>query len=88
MKHIVDHARMHKDTITWRGLEVSRIEAFSDSVFGFAITLLVVSLEVPKDFDDLLNNLSGFFALVFVLFSFSRFGITRTYFSGGMGCRT
>ena len=29
------------------GCEVSRIEGFSDAVFGFALTLLVVSLEVP-----------------------------------------
>ena len=29
------------------GREVSRIEGFSDAVFGFALTLLVVSLEVP-----------------------------------------
>ena len=32
----------------WRGHEVSRIEALNDAVFAFAITLLVVSLEVPK----------------------------------------
>ena len=34
----------------WRGKEISRIEGLSDAVFGFAITLLVVSLEVPKKF--------------------------------------
>lgn len=33
-----------------RGHEVSRIEALSDAVFGFAITLLVVVLEVPQTF--------------------------------------
>lgn len=32
----------------WRGEGVSRIEGLRDTVFGFAITLLVVSLEVPK----------------------------------------
>jgi hypothetical protein len=31
-----------------RSNEISRIEGLSDSVFGFAITLLVVSLGVPK----------------------------------------
>ena len=31
-----------------RAYEVSRIEGFSDAVFGFALTLLVVSLEMPE----------------------------------------
>lgn len=31
-------------------------------MFGFAVTLLVVSLEVPKTFDELLVTMRGFFA--------------------------
>jgi uncharacterized membrane protein len=45
-----------------RGHEVKRIEAFSDAVFAFAVTLLIVSLEVPKSFEELLVTMRGFFA--------------------------
>jgi uncharacterized membrane protein len=45
-----------------RGHEVKRIEAFTDAVFAFAVTLLIVSLEVPKNFEELLTNMRGFFA--------------------------
>ena len=45
-----------------RGHEVKRIETFSDAVFAFAVTLLIVSLEVPKSFDELLVSMRGFFA--------------------------
>ena len=51
------------------GREVSRVEGFSDAVFGFALTLLVVSLEVPDSFEGLKTILRGFpaFAITFTL---------------------
>jgi uncharacterized membrane protein len=54
-----------------RSHEVSRIEAFSDVVFGFSLTLLVVSLEVPHTFTDLLVDMRGFipFAVCFAIFA-------------------
>ena len=48
----------------WRGDGVSRIEGLSDTVFGFAITLLVVSLEVPRTSADLLESMLGFVPFV------------------------
>jgi uncharacterized membrane protein len=51
--------------------DVSRIEGFSDAVFGFALTLLVASIEVPPEFEALKQVLRGFlpFALTFALIS-------------------
>ena len=73
----------------WRSEEISRIEGLSDAVFGFAITLLVVSLEVPKTFRELASTMSGFgafaisFALLFLVWYnqhkfFRRYGLQDT----------
>jgi uncharacterized membrane protein len=42
-----------------RGKDISRVEGFADCAFGFAVTLLVVSLDVPKTFDGLAATLRG-----------------------------
>lgn len=67
-----------------RSESVSRLEGFSDTAFGFAITLLVVSLAVPNRFNELLQQLHGLpvFAVTFALVStiwYSQFVFFRRY---------
>jgi uncharacterized membrane protein len=52
-----------------RAHEVTRIEAFSDVIFGFAVSLLAVSLEAPKSFAELMEMMHRFipFAIAFFL---------------------
>src|SRR6266436_115076 len=68
----------------WRSHEVSRTEGLSDAVFGFAITLLVVSLEVPRTFAELMYAMRGFgafaisFTLLFIVW-FNQYKFFRRY---------
>jgi uncharacterized membrane protein len=68
----------------WRSHEISRIEGLSDAVFAFAVTLLVVSLEVPKTFTELAVTMRGFgafaisFALLFMVW-FNQYKFFRRY---------
>lgn len=80
------YLRGYEDGFEWRGREVSRLEGLSDAIFGFATTLLVVSLEVPHSVDELLHAMRGFiafavsFSLLFRLWAyqyrfFRRYGL-------------
>ena len=70
--------------------DISRLEAFSDAVFAFALTLLVVSLEVPKSYGELISMMSGFpafaccFAVLVAIWAehnlfFRRYGLQDGY---------
>jgi uncharacterized membrane protein len=45
---------------TNRGTELYRIEALSDAVFAFSVSLLIMSLEVPKTFEELQSSIHHF----------------------------
>ena len=62
-----------------RGKDISRVEGLSDAVFGFAITLLAISLEVPKTSGEVLHALRG--AIPFAVTFLMLFSMWRTQFT-------
>jgi uncharacterized membrane protein len=57
-------APQSEEYFRWRGNEISRVEGFTDAVFAFAVTLLVVALEVPRTFEGLLDVVRAFPAFI------------------------
>lgn len=72
----------HDAPFRFRGAEPTRTEALTDAVIGFAITLAVVALDVPRDSTELLRLVRGFasFGVTFLL-------LFSTWFSHHKWCR-
>ena len=85
-EHLFHRAPTSDKWFRWRGGQVSRIEALTDVIFAFAITLLVVSLDAPRttaDMWDAVREIPAFlvcFAMIVMLWFFHwqffrRFGL-------------
>lgn len=57
----------------------TRVEAISDSIFAFAATLVVVSLDIPDDFSELRASLGSF--IPFGISFFALVMIWRTHYN-------
>jgi len=67
-----------------RGKEITRIEALSDAVFAFSISLLIMSLEVPQTFRELWQIQKNFLPFVatvclVMLFWYQQYRFFRHY---------
>jgi hypothetical protein len=62
--HFIAHHKAVVDGFRWRSREIARIEGFSDACFGFAVTLLIISLEVPRTSTELFAAMHGFVAFL------------------------
>lgn len=89
-QHFIKKGLRAESHFNWRGGDISRVEALSDAVFAFAVTLLVVSLEVPTSFAELMQSMRGFFSfgicftLLFLIWHahyifYRRYGLEDTY---------
>ena len=64
-KYLHKMKQSEKDPIQWRSHDITRIEALSDGVIAFTVSILIMSLEVPKTSGEFLNSLKGFIPFIF-----------------------
>jgi len=54
-----------KEGFRYRGIQTTRLENLTDAVFGFAITLLVISSQVPMTYVELQASMYSFIGFIF-----------------------
>lgn len=64
-KFFVEPDEVSKDGFRYRGLTSSRLENLTDAVFGFSITLLVISSQVPTTYIELQASMYSFIGFIF-----------------------
>ena len=70
MRKSIENKGLFKEpNFRWRGGEVSRLESLIDAVFAIAVTLLIVSRDIPSNFQEFINVMWGFAGFV-VTFTF------------------
>lgn len=64
-KFFVKQEEISEDGFRYRGLAGSRLENLTDAVFGFSITLLVISSQVPTTYIELQASMYSFIGFIF-----------------------
>ncbi len=64
-KFFVERKKISSDGFRYRGLSSSRLENLTDAVFGFSITLLVISSQVPTTYIELQASMYSFIGFIF-----------------------
>lgn len=82
--HLITRTAPTDRWFRWRGGAVSRIEALTDAVFGFALTLLVITLDAPRTTAEMwvaVRQIPAFFVcfVMLVMLWFFHFSFFRRY---------
>ncbi len=77
-KTLLEKTQQGESWFRWRGQEISRVEGLFDATVALAMTFVVVSLEMPRTFDAMIDSLKQF--PVFVVCCLFLVGIWYVHF--------